>query len=149
MLLGTSNNWDMAIKVFTEGRKNYLEKKTMDGYLVLLKTFTDWLKKIGFDTEIPPPQMVEGVIEDYLDYCLNAKNSSKGTANSKLTALKVFFDYLVQNNVITYNPAANIKKFKADGKHIYSALPNSLEEFLVLFPLIHGRVRGITVFLEW
>jgi site-specific recombinase XerD len=138
ILIGTANNWDMAIKVFTQGRKNYLEPKTMEGYLVLLKTFTDWLKQMGLDSEIPPAQMTEGVIEEYLDYCLNTKNNSKGTANSKLTALKIFYTFMVQKNLITHNPATAVKQFKADETPIYSFSPEQL-----------GRIFGVIPVNTW
>jgi site-specific recombinase XerD len=108
--LGAANNWEMVIKAFTDGRKNYLEKKTIQGYLVLLKTFTDWLKETGFEAEMTPAYLSEGVIEEYLDYCLNTKNNSKRTANSKLTALKILYQFMVEKNLVTHNPAASVRK---------------------------------------
>jgi site-specific recombinase XerD len=135
LYLGAANNREMAIKAFTEGRKNYLEKKTMQGYLVLLKTFTDWLKETGFETEITPAQLSEGVIEEYLDYCLNTKNNSKGTANSKLTALKVFYQFMVDKNLVTYNPAVEVKKFKTHETPIYSFTPEQLKKIFGVIPI--------------
>jgi integrase/recombinase XerD len=135
LFMGAPNNWEMALKAFAAGRKHYLEKKTLEGYMVLLKSFTDWLKETDLDSRIPPAQLTEGVIEEFLDYCLTVKNNSKGTANSKLVALKILYSFLVEKNLVSYNPATTVKKFKTDETPIYSFTPDQLRRIFSVIPV--------------
>ncbi len=132
-LIEAVNNWDKAVKAFTEGRKNYLEKKTLDGYLVLLKTFTDWLKEMEL-LDITPGLMSDSVIEEYLNYCISARGNSKGTANSKLVALKIFYTFMVEKKLMEHNPTDGIKKFKNDEPPIYSFTPEQLKKIFGIIP---------------
>ena len=97
-----NNSVDLFLQYLTVQRR--LSPNTVDGYGSDLKFFIDFLQKRKITS---PDQITSKQIRAFLKDCFNRKISSRSNAR-RLAALRAFFDFLIQQNLVTVNPVADI-----------------------------------------
>ncbi len=90
--------------------------KTIKSYQTDLMSFFNYVKK----RNINYLQIDRFIVRDYLKY-LDSLNYLNSTISRKLSSLRSFYNYLVDEKLVTYNYFSNIKNPKIDRK-----LPNYL-----------------------
>lgn len=103
-----------CIKEFIDEKKfQNISPKTLRNYSETLKQFYSFAveKEIIEVTDITPR-----VIKSYLNYCRDERNNNPVSLNSKLLILKVFFNYLEHEELITTkeNATSKIAYLKTD-----------------------------------
>lgn len=63
-------------------------------------------------------------INEFKSFCIDGLNNDNRTVNSKLTALRYFFDYITKEKIIDYNICLNIKKLKNNDSQYLNYLNN-------------------------
>lgn len=89
-------------------RTLYLKIKSIENFDKFIYFQYSDLKKVS-DIE-------EEHIDAFKEFCLKGLHNNRKTINSKLTALKMFFQYLSDKKLIKYNIVLNIHKFKISSK---------------------------------
>jgi integrase len=86
-----------------------LRPRTRHSYSVVLRIFITWAKKFG-QADLPAKEFTPTDAMQYMDY-LSVKHGIKGrTWNNRLAFMKIFFNYLVDRDIIIKNPFRRIKK---------------------------------------
>ena len=115
-------NIDELIDIFIEEKKSYCEKKTIDYYNVCLINFRDYIKLKHNDVSI-----LQLTRRNYINYIYNLRN--KGVKNTTIRTycrpVKVFVNYLVDENYMDEDITSKIKYPKNDEKVI---IPLSVKE---------------------
>lgn len=70
---------------------------------------------------------------------LKAEDKSKSTVNRKLASIRGFFTYLVQNNIVSFNPALEIKSPRIENKEIDFI---TIEEIELLLSMPDETAKG-------
>lgn len=95
---------------------NYeLDDKTLYIYIRNLEQFEKFIK-FEFKDIKSITEIEEEHIERYKDFCINGLKNREKSVNGKLTALRYLFSYLADEEVIRYNIALNIKKYRIEAK---------------------------------
>lgn len=89
--------------------KSGSSQNTLSAYRSDLNIFNKWLANKNICN------VTESCIKDYFKY-RNNKNISAATQARILTCIKLFFNYLLTNKIITNNPATKIKQPKKEQK---------------------------------
>ena len=89
---------------FLEYCKLSLAKKTYQGYKSTLKIFGEWL-----ENDLPITAITCKMIVDYTVFLAKKKEFSKIYINSHIVALKSFFYYLIDKEIIETSPVEKIK----------------------------------------
>lgn len=97
---------------------HYLENKnfskdTQRTYLLQAQLFLKWFKKDPITCERKD-------ILKYLEHLKNKKQQQNNTRSSALTALKHYFDFLVQNEIVAQNPCGGLKIRGSVKKFLYN-----------------------------
>ncbi len=99
-----------SFKVYLSFVKNY-SKNTIESYVRDISQFYDFVKKfkelkiINMDT-----------FYEFVKYLETKNNLNKRSINRKISALKIYFKYLVSHNYININPISGIHHYKIDKK---------------------------------
>ncbi len=109
-----------------EGFRSFLIEEgkatsTIKSYLSIITAFqTWWSNTVGKEFD---PSSVTGVdLQDYKQYLtriaknLNGNRLSPRTINKKLEAIKTYFRYLDETNLISFNPSNKLKQHKIQGQ---------------------------------
>lgn len=102
-----------AIKDFIEDREyQNLSDQTIEGYKVILEQFEEFCIN---EKVVNVEDVRSATIKSYIKWCRNRGNNPTST-NSKLRRLKAFFNYLVNEEIITKSPADKIQSAKENIK---------------------------------
>jgi len=128
-------------RLFFRGIEEYTSTRTRLAYAYDIRLFFDFLQKknyISADTEISkcPVMVLDSItridIEEYLEYITlyhkegkDITNEERGKAR-KLSALKSFYNYYYENELIEKNPAALVPLPKRHDKEIIRLEPNEV-----------------------
>lgn len=101
-----------AIKEFLDDRElRNLSPHTLKSYRGILKIFESFCVSKGiFDTD----EITSKVAKEFLIYCKHELKNNVATINSKNRALKVFFKYLVEEEIVEENPFKKLKFSKEE-----------------------------------
>ncbi len=105
-----------AIKDFKDDREyKNLSPKTIESYMSALNEFQSFCSN---EEIIDVNDVTARAVKNYLMYCHKERNNNVTTRNSKLHVLKIFFNYLEENEIITskQNPTKRIGYGKEDIK---------------------------------
>jgi len=99
---------------FAQEYEDYLtnsefSKLTVDTYLMEIHVFFAWLNREYPTVEIY--RVNRKIIDDFLQHELHI-GKAISTVNKKVTALKVYFDFLWNKGVIGLDPCAKLKRFE-------------------------------------
>ncbi len=97
-------------------------KNTVEAYRNDLNYFINFISENSFPPLADLNQLTEKILRKYLIY-LGQFNFSKTTLSRRLSSLRAFFDYLIQNDFIESNPVINLSNPKLPKK-----LPRYIEE---------------------
>lgn len=117
-----------------------LDERTLYLYIRNLEQFEKFIK-FEFKDIKSINDIEEEHIEKYKDFCTNGLNNREKSVNGKLTALRYFFQYLADEEVIKYNIVLNIKKYKIDVKEYPDIFKNG--ELKRLFAAMREHRYGI------
>ncbi|MBA4496181.1 tyrosine-type recombinase/integrase [Paenactinomyces guangxiensis] len=90
---------------------NNLSEKTIHNYELTLKSFQ------GFCSEreiIDVGEVTTQTIKSFLVYLVKERGNKPGSVNHKLKHLRVFFNYLLENDLVKNNPTEKIKRSKEE-----------------------------------
>ena len=100
----------------------YLESKdyaisTQKDSVHQTKLFLNWVGKEDI-------QITKSDILDYLEYLKNQRNNANPTRQTVLIAIRRYFDYLFENEIIAKNPAGTLKMRGTQIKKLYHTYTN-------------------------
>lgn len=87
-------------------------QNTIRSYANDLRQFTQWCLN-SFGDEFTLVELTRSDVQDFRTFLLT-RNSSPASVNRKITALRQFFEYCVQQDVLEKNPAAEISGISAE-----------------------------------
>lgn len=122
-----------------------LSRNTIASYTTDLRQFAAWLAETTVIVRAPADVTRQDVI-DYLAYLADLKLSGVTRAR-KLAALREFFKYLVDSDVLATSPAANVAMPKKEQRQRTYLRP---DEYLRLLAVAGGNTRDtciLTLFL--
>jgi len=95
---------------------NYLQNdskdpKTIEAYTKSVREFQKWYAETT-GQEFNPEIITSLDIKDYISWLATNQKQSPRTINKKLGGLKNYFNYLVEEEVITVNPTVKVKSIK-------------------------------------
>jgi len=105
-----------AIKEFLDDRDfNNLSKVTINGYSLTLEKFHDFCTK---KEVVDVSDITTSLVKEYLLHCKNELKNNPTTINTKLRALRTFFNFLANNEIINLKqiPTTKIPYIKEDIK---------------------------------
>lgn len=98
-----------ALKMVCELKWESLRPRTKHTYNVVITIFYAWLKKTGY-RDHEPTEFLYTHAQQYMDYLSTARKITGRTWNNHLAFMKIFFNYLVEREIIERNPFKKIKK---------------------------------------
>lgn len=82
---------------------------TCNGYKKDLRIFTSYLEEKGLpDTDLE--QLTPHILSAYLRHLTRERGNQANTVRRRVTALKSFCTFLLENNYLEHNPAANLPR---------------------------------------
>ena len=120
--------------------QNKFTKRTMYIYLRYIESFERFMY-YQFENINNVRDIKEEHILAYKDFCIDGLKNTKRTINNKLTALKLFFKYLQENDLVLYNVVLNVTLYKIDTKEFPEVIKTS--ELLILFDSFRKLQYGI------
>ena len=119
--------------------QNY-SSKTHRAYGDDLAQFLEWIKKNRVDFDVPT-RFSRGDIEGFMQY-LAAKRMTGVTRVRKLAAIRKFFAFLEENNILAANPAHTVKGARREEKE-----PNILykEQYKALLYEASDNIRDYAI----
>lgn len=123
-----------------------LRPRTKHSYRVVLDIFYEWIKRKGYD-DLNPTEFTSNEAMQYMDYLSTDKKLTGRTWNNRLSSMKIFFNYLVDRDLIAKNPFRKIKKqqeSKSTRNYAYSE-----KELETLFPHLHTHHRQLYYFCRF
>lgn len=95
---------------------NYLQNdskdpKTIEAYTKSVREFQKWYAETT-GQEFKPELITSLDIKDFMSWLATNQKQSPRTINKKLGGLKNYFNYLVEEEVITVNPTVKVKSIK-------------------------------------
>ena len=100
---------------YLEGKN--LAKATQEEYVSKITLFLNWAEKE--DVQITKPDVL-----DYLEYLKNRKNNNNATRAVYLVAIRHYFAYLFEKELVATNPAAFLKIRGTQTKKLYHIYTN-------------------------
>jgi len=121
-----------------------LREHTLKFYAGELITFKKILEEQGVNTE--PPQITEKVIENNLILYMKEQGRKTVTINTRLRAIRAFFNFLEKKKLISNNPMRDIQLLK-DRRHIVETFSKEQLQALLNAPNMHTftGVRDYTI----
>ncbi len=99
-----------SFKVYLSFVKNY-SKNTIESYIRDITQFYDFVKGLNNLEMIDTDTFYE-----FVKYLETKNRLNKRSINRKISALKLYFKYLVSHNYININPISDIQHYKIDKK---------------------------------
>ncbi len=99
-----------SFKVYLSFVKNY-SKNTIESYIRDITQFYDFVKRLNNLETIDTDTFYE-----FVKYLETKNRLNKRSINRKISALKLYFKYLVAHNYININPISDIQHYKIDKK---------------------------------
>nr|WP_164836752.1 phage integrase N-terminal SAM-like domain-containing protein [Bacillus sp. UTDS19-33BHI26] len=124
-----------AYQEFLEDRKfRNTTEVNIQNYKVLLGGFIDYCHDKG----ILNAKEVKSIhVKSYLRHCQN-KGNSANTINTKLQRIRTFFNYLVEERIVSENVASKIKRQKVDVKiNVFS--DEQINQMLAYYRVLRRR----------
>lgn len=120
--------------------KDYLQANNINryrAYELFIETFFTWIET---HKNKPIENTNTADILAYLSYLQEVKNLSKGRVSNTLSAIKKYYNFLVQENKIASNPASNLNLKGVKRKHLVQNLSfTELEEILDNFYTLYVK----------
>jgi integrase/recombinase XerC len=118
-----------------------------------LKQFATWCVNT-FGEDVDPGELTRSDVQDFRAFLLT-RNSSPASVNRKITALRQFFEFCVQEGVMKGNPAAEISGVAAEPRapsylerkdalllaRTAERMPNPMDASIILL-LLHSGLRS-------
>jgi len=137
-----------AIMEFIEERQfREVSPKTIENYNTLFNDFYLYcLSQEIIDTDDITPQ----IIKSYLIYCKTEKNNTPTSMNTKLTAIKTLFNYLIEIDVIDprENPAKKVGYVHADVK-ITTFNDDQIKQILTYYRRIKNKDKTYFAYRDY
>ena len=136
-----------AIKDFKDDREyKNLSAKTITSYLYTLNEFQEWCAK---QEMIDVNDISSGTIKSYLLYCQKERNNNPTSRNHKLHNLKIFFNYLQDEEVISEkrNPISKLEYVKEDVK-IEVFNDNHIKQMLSYYRRLKTRDKSFNAYRD-
>jgi len=92
-------------------RSDHKDPKTIEAYSKSVKEFQKWYSDSA-GQEFNPEIITSLDIKDYIGWLTTNQKQSPRTANKKLGGLKSYFNYLIEEEIITVNPTVKVKSKK-------------------------------------
>lgn len=137
-----------AIAEFRDDREyKNLSPRTIESYLLTLTEFQDFC---GKQEIVNVEDVTQAIVKSYLLYCQKERNNNPTTRNSKLHTLKIFFNFLEQNEVIESknNPIKRLFYVKEDIK-IEAFNDHHINQMLGYLRRIKQRERTFTAYRDY
>jgi len=83
------------------------DEKTIAAYRTVLNHFIEWLGETNGNADIDNITQVD--VKDFKHYLMTVKQRKPATTNKALVVLKGFFDWAVEQELVSVNPAKRIK----------------------------------------
>lgn len=107
-----------------------LSQKTIDWYHFMLRNFTDYCNENGIQVE----SMKTPEARQWINWLQNNEAKYKDNSiNSHITAVKTMFNYFMEDEYISRNPFAKVKKIKTDKIIIPTFEPEDIKLMLNQF----------------
>jgi integrase len=90
-------------------KKSVWTARTLRSYTDHCKQFTKWLTKKKYD-KLLPKFFTQDRAQAYMDYCITALRYSGKSYNTRLGALRSFFNSLVKRKIVERNPFTEIDR---------------------------------------
>lgn len=112
-----------AYEYFVSAKKSEgLREKTLVSYDEHYRFFVNWLNSVNDYCEIKANELTAIIVRDYINYMqndhFNFKTKKYGlsdqTTNARLRFLKIFFNFLQEEDLININPVETVKYIKLD-----------------------------------
>lgn len=123
-----------------------LRPRSKHSYKVVLDIFYEWIKRKGYD-DLKPEEFTANEAMQYMDYLSTDKKLTGRTWNNRLSSMKIFFNYLVDRDLIVKNPFRKIKKHpesKSTRNYAYSE-----KELEILFPFLQTNHKQLYYFCRF
>ncbi|RIV19707.1 hypothetical protein DYU11_22525 [Fibrisoma montanum] len=105
------DNLQQAVPVYLAHVKRTLGPKTHTGYKSTIGALLAWAEKTSL--HLKPFKLLKAAdVQKYFDYSLETKGWAASTFNSELTVTRAFFTWLVDKEVISFNPAKRVKRLR-------------------------------------
>ncbi len=130
------NNLLDALNSTTSIKWESLRDRTRHTYRVVFMLFCDWLKSEGYN-DIRPSEFTKNEAQQYMDYLAIRMKLRGRTWNNRLAFMKIFFNYLVDRDLITKNPFAKIKRHEESKSTRNYAYTEHEQEILNAYMLEH------------
>lgn len=130
------NFYSFAINYY----QNKFTKRTMYVYIRYIESFERFMY-YQFQNINDVRDINEEHILEYKEFCISGLKNNKKTINNKLTALKLFFKYLKEHNLILYNIILNVPLYKIENKHYPEIIKTT--DLLILFDSFRNLQYGI------
>lgn len=135
-----------ALEGITAIKWESLRPRTKHSYRVVLDIFLAWLKKKGYD-DLKPDEFGSEEAMKYMDYLSVDKGLTGRTWNNRLAFMKIFFNYLVDRELIAKNPFRKIKKHpESKSTRNYAYSESELEK---VFAHLHEKHRRLYYFCRF
>lgn len=137
-----------AIQDFKDDREyKNLSAKTITNYLMTLDEFQDFSAK---NEILNVEDVTQSHVKSYLLHCQKERNNNPTTRNSKLHTLKIFFNYLENEELITskQNPIKKIGYVKEEIKiEVFS--DEQIKQMLTYLRRIRERERSYNAYRDY
>lgn len=129
---------------FVEDQRSSLSSVTVSNYRLTLNTFKDFClqSEVRYVGDVTPQ-----IIDSYLTDCQTKGNKSK-SINTKLSHIRVFFTYLVDEEVVVKNPAKKFKKVEEEVK-IDIFTEEQIESVLSYLREVKKRKKTLTAYRNY
>jgi len=137
-----------AIQEFKDDREyKNLSARTIESYLMTLLEFQDYAAK---QEVLNAEDATASVIKSYLIHCQKERNNNPTTRNSKLHSLKIFFNFLEGEELITakQNPTKKIGYVKEEIK-IEVFTDQHINQMLSYLRRIRERERSYNAYRDY
>ncbi|MEZ2661280.1 tyrosine-type recombinase/integrase [Aneurinibacillus aneurinilyticus] len=137
-----------ALKDFQDDREfKNLSEITINAYMLTLHEFQSFCSERGI---IDISEVTPAIIKSYLVHCQKDRKNNPTTRNSKLHHLKIFFNYLEKNDIITDkgNPTKKIEYAKQEVK-IEVFNDNHIKQMLGYYRRIKYRDKSLFAYRDY
>jgi integrase/recombinase XerD len=141
-----SYSFEDAVELFLNVKKaNNLKKRTLDGYKVNLRYFSDWM--LNDHGNLTIDRITIHILREYVLWCANEKpyyqdhpykaewdkdrrGLSPASVNVRIRVLKTFFATLHQEGIIVSNPSDNLSLMKVEEDTVQPLTDDEIKRLL-------------------
>lgn len=104
------------VKKYMTSTKKRMTSLSRLNYLRYIIDYTDFINSINVKIETAKPMDIDEYVE-YTQYDKEGNENGVSIRNTKLAAVKSFYEFLEVNDIIEKNPCRNVKKLKDNREH--------------------------------